>query len=190
MQQAHTTTIPICTVQSPLQEQKSAVPEVYVRPPTPTPSIINLPIITVSSPSRRSSVTSRRDSDVSAKSSRRSSECSVRFVNGDDVSQTMEYRRTTEGSSRHTPKLREELERSRSPDGISRRYSENITPTGSARELRRCSDFTHEKNRGSQFATKLRRNSDFGNRTPRRILLPDDHSRLPRVLDASPTGDY
>ncbi|EFN77338.1 uncharacterized protein LOC105189677 [Harpegnathos saltator] len=181
-------TIPTCIVQSPSHEQKSAVPEVYVRPPTPTPSTANLPIITVSSPSRRSSVASRRGSDTSAKSSRRNSECSVRFINEEDTSSMTECRRTTEGSPRHIPRMRDEIERSRSPDSISRRYSENITPTGSIRELRRCSDFTHEKNRGSQFATKLRRNSDFGNRTPRRMLPPDEHSRLPKVLDLSPTG--
>lgn len=179
---------PIPTIESPSQEQKSAVPEVYVRPPTPTPSTANLPIITVSSPSRRSSVASRRGSDTSAKSSRRNSECSVRFINEEDT--TTECRRTTEGSPRHTPRIREEMERSHSPDSTSRRYSENITPTGSTRELRRCSDFTHEKNRGSQFATKLRRNSDFGNRTPRRMLPTDEHSRLPKVLDVSPTGNY
>lgn len=187
--EVHNTTI--STIQSPSQEQKSAVPEVYVRPPTPTPSTANLPIITVSSPSRRSSVASRRGSDMSAqsdKSSRRNSECSVRFINEEDTSATTEYRRTTEGSPRH--RMREEIERSRSPDSISRRYSENITPTGSTRELRRCSDFTHEKNRGSQFATKLRRNSDFGNRTPRRMLPLDEHTRLPKVLDLSPTGNY
>lgn len=183
-------TIPICTVQSSLQEQKSssAVPEVYVRPPTPTPSTANLPIITVSSPSRRSSVGSRRGSDTSTKSSRRNSECSIKFINEEDM--MTEYRRTTEGSPRHSPRVREEFDRSRSPDNISRRYSENITPTGSTRELRRCSDFTHEKNRGSQFATKLRRNSDFGNRTPRRMLPPDEQSRLPKVLDLSPAGKY
>ncbi|EZA60845.1 hypothetical protein X777_13047 [Ooceraea biroi] len=178
--------IPTCTVQSPAQEQKSAVPEVYVRPPTPTPSTVNLPIITVSSPSRRSSVGSRRSSDASNKSSRRNSECSVRFVNEEDDASMTECKRVTEGSPRHT-RIRE-VERSRSPDGTSRRFSESITPTGSTRELRRCSDFTHEKNRSSQFATKLRRNSDFGNRTPRRMLPTEEQSRLPRVLDLSPTG--
>lgn len=177
-------TIPTCTVQLPLQEQKSSVPEVYVRPPTPTPSTANLPIITVSSPSRRSSMASRRGSDTSTKSSRRNSECSVRFVNDENMT---ECKRTTEGSPRPLPRMRDEFERNRSPESP-RRYSENITPTGSTKELRRCSDFTHEKNRGSQFATKLRRNSDFGNRTPRRMLPPDEHSRLPKVLDLSPTG--
>ncbi|XP_018375127.1 PREDICTED: uncharacterized protein LOC108768920 [Trachymyrmex cornetzi] len=177
-------TISICTVQSPSQEQKSSVPEVYVRPPTPTPSTANLPIITVSSPSRRSSMASRRGSDTSTKSSRRNSECSVRFVNEENAT---ECKRTTEGSPRSLPRMREEFERNRSPESP-RRYSENISPTGSTRELRRCSDFTHEKNRGSQFAIKLRRNSDFGNRTPRRMLPPDEHSRLPKVLDVSPTG--
>lgn len=179
-------TIPTCTVQSPSQEQKSSVPEVYVRPPTPTPSTANLPIITVSSPSRRSSMASRRGSDTSAKSSRRNSECSVRFVNEENMSSMTECKRLTEGSPRPLPRMREEFERNRSPESP-RRYSENITPTGSTRELRRCSDFTHEKNRGSQFATKLRRNSDFGNRTPRRMLPPDEH-RLPKVLDLSPAG--
>ncbi|XP_014473915.1 PREDICTED: uncharacterized protein LOC106744031 isoform X2 [Dinoponera quadriceps] len=184
--EAPTVTVPMCTIvqSSSQQEPKSTVPEVYVRPPTPTPSSANLPIITVSSPSRRSSVASRRGSDTSARSSRRNSECSVRFINEEDTF-TTECRRTTEGSPRH--RVREEIERSRSPDGTSRRYSENITPTGSTRELRRCSDFTHEKNRGSQFATKLRRNSDFGNRTPKRMLPADEH-RLPKVLDLSPTG--
>lgn len=187
------TIVPACTVQSPSQEQKSAVPEVYVRPPTPTPSTANLPIITVSSPSRRSSMASRRGSDTSNRSSRRNSECSVRFINEDDMSPITECRRMTEGSPRHLPRVRgdEPLERSRSPENISRRYSENITPLGSTRELRRCSDFTHEKNRGSQFATKLRRNSDFGNRTPRRMLpLENEHARLPKVLDLSPVGKY
>ncbi|XP_071632419.1 uncharacterized protein [Temnothorax longispinosus] len=184
--EVHNATIPTCTAQSPLQEHKSSVPEVYVRPPTPTPSTANLPIITVSSPSRRSSMASmvsRRGSDTSTKSSRRNSECSVRFVNEDDAT---ECKRTTEGSPRSLPRMREEFERSRSPESP-RRYSENITPTGSTRELRRCSDFTHEKNRGSQFATKLRRNSDFGNRTPKRMLPPDEYPRLPKVLDLSPT---
>lgn len=181
--ESHNVVIPTCTVQSPSQEQKSAVPEVYVRPPTPTPSTVNLPIITVSSPSRRSSMGSRRGSDASNKSSRRNSECSIKFINEEDT----DGRRVTEGSPRHT-RIREEIERGRSPDGTSRRYSENITPSGSTRELRRCSDFTHEKNRGSQFATKLRRNSDFGNRTPRRMLPADEHCRLPKVLDLSPVG--
>ncbi|KAL0122648.1 hypothetical protein PUN28_007400 [Cardiocondyla obscurior] len=179
------TAIPmVCTVQSSLHEHKSSVPEVYVRPPTPTPSTANLPIITVSSPSRRSSMASRRGSDTSTKSSRRNSECSVRFVNEDNMT---ECKRITEGSPRSLPRMREEFERNRSPESP-RRNSENITPTGSTRELRRCSDFTHEKNRGSQFATKLRRNSDFGNRTPRRMLPPDEQGRLPKVLDLSPTG--
>lgn len=176
--------IPTCTVQSPSsQEPRSSVPEVYVRPPTPTPSTANLPIITVSSPSRRSSMASRRGSDTSTKSSRRNSECSVRFVNEEN---TTECKRTTEGSPRAMPRMRDEFERNRSPESP-RRFSDNITPTGSTRELRRCSDFTHEKNRGSQFAIKLRRNSDFGNRTPRRMLPPDEN-RLPKVLDVSPTG--
>lgn len=165
-----------------------------MRPPTPTPSTANLPIITVSSPSRRSSMASRRGSDTSNRSSRRNSECSVRFVNEDDMSPISEGRRMTEGSPRHLRRIRgedEPLERSRSPDNVSRRYSENITPSGSTRELRRCSDFTHEKNRGSQFATKLRRNSDFGNRTPKRMLpLENEHARLPKVLDLSPVGKY
>ncbi|KAL6257371.1 hypothetical protein P5V15_010944 [Pogonomyrmex californicus] len=182
--EAHNVTIPTYTIQSPSQEQKSAVPEVYVRPPTPTPSTTNLPIITVSSPSRRSSMASRRGSDTSTKSSRRNSECSVRFVNEEN---STECKRTTEDSPRSLPRMREEFERNRSPESP-RRYSENITPTGSTRELRRCSDFTHEKNRGSQFATKLRRNSDFGNRTPRRMLPPDEFPRLPKVLDVSPAG--
>ncbi|XP_020293300.1 uncharacterized protein LOC109859437 isoform X2 [Pseudomyrmex gracilis] len=175
-------------VQLPLQEQTS-VPEVYVRPPTPTPTPANLPIITVSSPSRRNSMASRRGSDTSTKSSRRNSECSVRLINEEDTfATTTECKRITEGSPRHSPRMRDSIERNRSPDGISRRYSENITPATSARELRRCSDFTHEKNRGSQFATKLRRNSDFGNRTPRRMLPPDEYPRLPKVLDVSPAG--
>lgn len=186
--EVHNITIPMCTLQEPSEEQASVVPEVYVRPPTPTPSTANLPIITVSSPSRRSSMASRRDSDASAKSSRRNSECSVKFINEEDEFTMTEYRRTTEGSPRHN-RVRDELERSRSPDGTSRRYSEAITLTGSTRELRRCSDFTHEKNRSSQFATKLRRNSDFGNRTPKRMLSSDEPPRLPKVLDLSPTGN-
>lgn len=182
--EGQTASIPTCTIQSPLQEQKSSVPEVYVRPPTPTPSTANLPIITVSSPSRRSSMASRRGSDTSTKSSRRNSECSVRF--NEESTNATDSKRQTEGSPRPLPRMREEFERNRSPESP-RRYSENITPTGSTRELRRCSDFTHEKNRGSQFAIKLRRNSDFGNRTPRR-MLPSDEQRLPKVLDLSPTG--
>ncbi|KAJ8684012.1 hypothetical protein QAD02_019804, partial [Eretmocerus hayati] len=67
------------------EDDRSTVPEVYVRPPTPTPSLANLPIITVSSPSRRSSLVggpgSRRGSDVSGRNSRRASDCSVRFAN-------------------------------------------------------------------------------------------------------------
>ncbi|CAK9796942.1 hypothetical protein ANTPLA_LOCUS1020 [Anthophora plagiata] len=160
----------------------STVPEVYVRPPTPTPSTANVPIITVSSPSRRSSVASRRDSDAS-RSSRRNSECSVRFINEEDHSNS-EYRRNSDFSPRHSP----EIDRRRSPDRMSRRYSENVTPLGSVRDLRRCSDFSHEKNRSSQFAAKLKRNSDFGNRTPRRMLPPNEHNKLSKVVDLSPTG--
>ncbi|XP_078049950.1 uncharacterized protein LOC144476697 [Augochlora pura] len=158
----------------------STVPEVYVRPPTPTPSAANLPIITVSSPSRRSSVGSRRSSDAS-RSSRRNSECSVRFMNDEDG--TMPERRLNlDFSARNSP----DIDRRRSPDRMSRRHSENVTPVGSIKDLRRCSDFTHEKNRGSQFAAKLKRNSDFGNRTPRRMLPSNEHYRLPRVVDLSP----
>ncbi|OAD58749.1 hypothetical protein WN48_10294 [Eufriesea mexicana] len=168
------------------QEEKtipvSTVPEVYVRPPTPTPSTTNVPIITVSGPCRRSSVASRRDSDAS-RSSRRNSECSVKFMNEDDGF-TSECRRNSDFSPKHSP----EIDRRRSPDRMSRRYSENVTPLGSVRDLRRCSDFSHEKNRSSQFAAKLKRNSDFGNRTPRRMLPPTDHHKLPKVVDLSPTG--
>ncbi|XP_046146064.1 uncharacterized protein LOC114875792 isoform X1 [Osmia bicornis bicornis] len=161
----------------------STVPEVYVRPPTPTPSTINEPIITVTSPSRRSSVASRRSSDAS-KSSRRNSECSVRFINEEDGFATSGYRRNSDFSPKHSP----EINRRRSPDRMSRRYSENVTPIGSVRDLRRCSDFSHEKNRSSQFAAKLKRNSDFGNRTPRRMLPTNEHSKLPKVMDLSPSG--
>ncbi|XP_076278849.1 uncharacterized protein LOC143208349 isoform X2 [Lasioglossum baleicum] len=161
----------------------STVPEVYVRPPTPTPSAANLPIITVSSPSRRSSVGSRRSSDAS-RSSRRNSECSVRFINGEDGSTTSECRRNSDFSPRHSP----DIDRRRSPDRMSRRHSENVTPVGSVKDLRRCSDFTHEKTRGSQFAAKLKRNSDFGNRTPRRMLPPNENYKLSRVVDLSPAG--
>ncbi|KAG7214106.1 hypothetical protein KM043_001464 [Ampulex compressa] len=173
------------TVHEPMRmvQAVSTVPEVYVRPPTPTPSAANLPIITVSSPSRRSSIASRRGSDAS-RSSRRNSECSVRFINEEEQLSCATRRRSSEFSPGHSP----DLERRRSPDTISRRHSENITPSGSTKELRRCSDFSHEKNRSSQFATKLRRNSDFGNRTPRRMLPPDDQHRLPKVLDTSPAG--
>lgn len=167
------------------QEEKtipvSTVPEVYVRPPTPTPSTTNLPIITVSSPSRRSSVTSRQDSEIS-KSSRRNSECSVKFINEEDGF-SIDSRRNSDFSPKNSP----DIDRRRSPDRMYRRYSENVTPLGSIRDLRRCSDFSHEKNRSSQFAAKLKRNSDFGNRTPRRMLPPTDH-KLPRVVDLSPTG--
>ncbi|XP_016772609.1 uncharacterized protein LOC412943 isoform X2 [Apis mellifera] len=167
------------------QEEKtipiSTVPEVYVRPPTPTPSTTNLPIITVSSPSRRSSVASRQDSEMS-KSSRRNSECSVKFINEEDGF-SIDSRRNSDFSPKNSP----DIDRRRSPDRMYRRYSENVTPLGSIRDLRRCSDFSHEKNRSSQFAAKLKRNSDFGNRTPRRMLPPTDH-KLPRVVDLSPTG--
>ncbi|XP_017892686.1 uncharacterized protein LOC108632545 [Ceratina calcarata] len=160
----------------------STVPEVYVRPPTPTPSTANVPIITVSSPSRRSSVaSSRRDSDAS-KSSRRNSECSVRFINEEDGFPSS-CRRNTEFSPKHSP----EIDRRRSPDKMIRRHSENVTPLGSVKDLRRCSDFSHERYRSSQFAAKLKRNSDFGNRTPRRMLPPNEQ-RLSRVIDLSPTG--
>lgn len=161
----------------------STVPEVYVRPPTPTPSTANLPIITVSSPSRRSSLASRRGSDVS-RSSRRNSECSVKFIN-EDVLPITDFKYGAEFSPKYSPSIN----KSHSPERIGRRHSENITPTGSTKELRRCSDFSHEKNRSSQFATKLRRNSDFGNRTPRRMLPPVEQ-RLPKVLDLSPAGNY
>ncbi|XP_011297750.1 uncharacterized protein [Fopius arisanus] len=146
----------------------STVPEVYVRPPTPTPAAVNLPIIMVSSPSRRSSIASSRRGSDASKGSRRGSDCSVRFAN-DNVSQG-------EGSSRPI-----------TPEGIHRRHSDMPTPTGSNKDLRRCSDVTHEKNRSSQFATKLRRNSDFGNRTPKRMISTEG-PRLPKVLDVSPVG--
>lgn len=172
---------------SSLQDEKtihvSTVPEVYVRPPTPTPSAINVPIITVSSPSRRSSVASRRNSDAS-RTSRRNSECGVRFINEEENDSIPEYRRNSDFSPNRSP----EIERRRSPDRMSRRYSENVTPLGSIRDLRRCSDFSHEKNRSSQFAAKLKRNSDFGNRTPRRMLPGSEQHKLPRVVDLSPTG--
>lgn len=151
------------------EEPTSTVPEVYVRPPTPTPAAsVNLPIITVSSPSRRSSIaSSRRGSDVS-KGSRRGSDCSGKFTN-DNVSQG-------EGPSRPI-----------TPEGIHRRHSDMPTPTGSNIDLRRSSDFSHEKNRSSQFAMKLRRNSDFGNRTPKRTVGTEG-PRLSKVLDVSPVG--
>ncbi|XP_053994596.1 uncharacterized protein LOC128884926 isoform X1 [Hylaeus volcanicus] len=160
----------------------STVPEVYVRPPTPTPSAANLPIITVSSPSRRSSIGSRRSSDAS-RCSRRNSECSVRFTNEENGS-TPDCRRNSDFSPKHSP----DIIRQRSPDRMSRRHSENVTPVGSIKDLRRCSDFSHEKNRSSQFAAKLKRNSDFGNRTPRRMLPTNQHHRLSRVVDLSPAG--
>lgn len=160
----------------------STVPEVYVRPPTPTPSATNLPIITISSPSRRSSIGSRRSSDAS-RSSRRNSECSVRFMNDEDGSAS-ECRRNSDFSPKYSPNI----DRRRSPDRMSRRHSENVTPLGSVKDLRRCSDFSHEKNRSSQFAAKLKRNSDFGNRTPRRMLPPNEHYKLSKVVDLSPAG--
>ncbi|XP_076618717.1 uncharacterized protein LOC143340526 isoform X3 [Colletes latitarsis] len=160
----------------------STVPEVYVRPPTPTPSTAILPIITVSSPSRRSSIGSRRSSDAS-RASRRNSECSVRFINEENDS-TSDSRRNSDFASKHSP----DILRRRSPDRMSRRHSENVTPLGSIRDLRRCSDFSHEKNRSSQFAAKLKRNSDFGNRTPRRMLPTSEHHKLPKVVDLSPAG--
>ncbi|XP_076662986.1 uncharacterized protein LOC143366094 isoform X2 [Andrena cerasifolii] len=159
----------------------STVPEVYVRPPTPTPSTAILPIITVSSPSRRSSMGSRRSSDAS-RSSRRNSECSGRFINEEDGSGS-ECRRSSEFSPRHSPVIDRKL----SQDRMSRRHSENVTPVRSINDLRRCSDFSHEKNRSSQFASKLKRNSDFGNRTPRR-MLPSDHQKFPKIVDISPAG--
>ncbi|XP_076224173.1 uncharacterized protein LOC116424682 isoform X3 [Nomia melanderi] len=160
----------------------STVPEVYVRPPTPTPSAANLPIITVSSPSRKSSIGSRRSSDAS-RSSRRNSECSVRFMNDEDGFAS-ECRRNSDFSPKYSP----DIDRRRSPDRMSRRHSENVTPLGSVKDLRRCSDFSHEKNRSSQFAAKLKRNSDFGNRTPRRMLPPNEHYKLSKVVDLSPAG--
>ncbi|XP_015601297.1 uncharacterized protein LOC107270635 isoform X2 [Cephus cinctus] len=167
----------------PQIQATTTVPEVYVRPPTPTPSTANLPIIMVSSPSRRSSLASRRGSDISG-SSRRNSECSVRFINEEEVSPMSEIKRSSDINVKQSP----EVERPRTPEGILRRHSENITPSGSTKDLRRCSDFTHEKNRSSQFATKLRRNSDFGNRTPKRMLPPEEQPKLPKVLDVSPAG--
>lgn len=165
------------------QSTMSTVPEVYVRPPTPTVSTMNLPIITVSCPSRRSSlVNSRRGSDASKGSSRRNSECSVRFINDDGTSPTGENKQSPIGDRFKTPEG--------TPEGILRRHSEMVTPTGSTKDLRRCSDFTHEKNRSSQFAMKLRRNSDFGNRTPKRMLPQDEQPRLPQVLDVSPGGEF
>ncbi|KAK0169464.1 hypothetical protein PV328_012012 [Microctonus aethiopoides] len=158
-------------------EPTSTVPEVYVRPPTPTPSAINLPIITVSCPSRRSSiVSSRRDSDVST-GSRRSSASSVKFINDDGTTPTTDNIQSS---------VLENLKKSERD--ITRRNSEMITPCSSNKDVRRCSDFSHEKNRGSQFATKLRRNSDFGNRTPKRMMPLDDNPRLSKVLDVSPSG--
>lgn len=158
-------------------EPTSTVPEVYVRPPTPTPSAINLPIITVSCPSRRSSIISnRRDSDVST-GSRRSSACSVKFINDDGTTPTADNIQSS---------VLENLKKSERD--ITRRNSEMITPCSSNKDVRRCSDFSHEKNRGSQFATKLRRNSDFGNRTPKRMMPLDDNPRLSKVLDVSPSG--
>ncbi|KAG8039822.1 hypothetical protein G9C98_000551 [Cotesia typhae] len=155
------------------QQQTSTVPEVYVRPPTPTPSAV-LPIITVSCPSRRSSLAnSRRGSDVSGRDSRRSSASSIKFINEEDNSSIAERKSVSD--------------RPVTPEGILRRNSDIPTPAGSIKDLRRCSDFSHEKNRTSQFATKLRRNSDFGNRTPKR-MLPTDEPRLPQVLDVSPTS--
>lgn len=166
----------------------STVPEVYVRPPTPTPSTANLPIIMVSSPSRRSSLASRRGSDISG-SSRRNSECSVRFINEEEEmpspSPSTESRRHSDFNIKQPTAAA--ADRPRTPEGILRRHSENITPSSSTKDLRRCSDFTHEKNRSSQFATKLRRNSDFGNRTPKRLLITEEQ-RLPSVLDHSPAG--
>ncbi|XP_012270845.1 uncharacterized protein LOC105694587 [Orussus abietinus] len=174
---------PSAQIQAPQIQPISTVPEVYVRPPTPTPSTVDLPTITISSPSRRSSLASRRGSDVS-RTSRRSSECSVKLPGEDNSSSLSESRRNADFTARHFP----DKERPRTPESILRRHSENITPTGSAKDIRRCSDFTHEKNRSSQFATKLRRNSDFGNRTPRRMMPPDEHHRLPKLPDYSPTG--
>ncbi|XP_014227187.1 uncharacterized protein LOC106652634 isoform X2 [Trichogramma pretiosum] len=154
----------------------STVPEVYVRPPTPTPSIANLPIITVSSPSRRSSLVSRRGSDVSARTSRRASECSVRFVSEEDEIEE-------EKDASVSPSLDKPVE------GILRRNSDcsSISAGGySSRDARRGSDVSHggEKCR-PQFATKLRRNSDFGNRVPKRVQ-DQDQSKLSRILDVSP----
>ncbi|XP_014214748.1 uncharacterized protein LOC106643931 [Copidosoma floridanum] len=175
----------------------STVPEVYVRPPTPTPSLANLPIITVSSPSRRSSLASRRGSDVS-RISRRASECSVRFVGEDEViSPAAEStgKRSAEINAA-SPRSSPVFDRSRSPEtGILRRNSDCPSPTspsGSSRDLRRCSDFGQDCNGkqvgrvSSQFANKLRRNSDFGNRTPRRH--EPDQSTLAKILDVSPVG--
>lgn len=79
----------------------------------------------------------------------------------------------------------------RQPEGILRRNSDcGATPTGSNKDLRRSSDFAQEKTR-SQFATKLRRNSDFGNRVPRRSPEPESAGlKLSRILDVSPVGEF
>lgn len=106
---------------------------------------------------------------------------------------------TSSTSTRHSPSL----DRPRSPEqGILRRNSDcgTATPTGSSKDLRRSSDFGQaammaaggpagEKACRSQFATKLRRNSDFGNRTPRRVPEPEAQSKLARILDVSPIGE-
>lgn len=168
-------------------QSSSTVPEVYVRPPTPTPSVANLPTITVSSPSRRSSVSnSRRGSDVS-KGSRRTSDCSVKFVNENNTNNHSPI--TTPTNQKISDNnFSQIIDRPRTPDSITRRHSDMPTPTGSKTDIRRCSDFTHEKNRSSQFAVKLRRNSDFGNRTPKRLNC-DESGKLPQVLDVSPSGN-
>lgn len=155
-------------------QTSSTVPEVYVRPPTPTPSLAMLPTITVSSPSRRSSMASRRDSDVSRNSSRRSSECSMRYNNEE-----------TNQQDNGTPKRNADIARvQRDVAHLPRRHSENVTPSGSIKDMRRISDFTHEKSRGSQFNIKLRRNSDY--------VMPKKQSeeiaRLASVIDNSPQG--
>ncbi|XP_058799062.1 uncharacterized protein LOC131668699 isoform X5 [Phymastichus coffea] len=165
----------------------STVPEVYVRPPTPTPSIANLPIITVSSPSRRSSLASRRGSDVSqTRNSRRASECSVRFVNEDEAISANDQASPGAGkrspAEPNSPSLDD-----RQPEGILRRNSDCITSQGSSRDLRRGSDVSGGETKiRSQFANKLRRNSDFGNRTPRRAQ--PEESKLAKILDISPSG--
>jgi len=124
----------MCTVQSSLQERKvSASAEVYVKPSTSTPSTaIIVPIITVSSPSRRSSLASRRGSDTSTKSSRKNPKCRVRSMNEED---TMKKCRscgcTIEGSSRHL-RVREEFENNKNLEDP----KDNLLPDNTSNEVR------------------------------------------------------
>lgn len=165
----------------------SMVPEVYIRPPTPTPSMANLPIITVSSPSRRSSLSSRRGSDYSH-TSRRVSECSIRFaIDEEDLKQVKEEQENSKDTKIKAKDSTKESNTSvNTNNGDFKKTTEANPLTGSTRDIRRSSDLGHEKVR-SQFSTKLRRNSDFGNRVPKHYQ--EEQAKLSRISDNSSGGN-